>query len=409
MNDDTFELELTAMAHGGSALGRHSGKTIFVPFTIPGEVITGRIVEDKGRVAFAEGITLLEASADRVFPACAHFGPGKCGRCQWQHIAYPAQLLLKQDVLADQLERIGGFSDVEIAPVIPSPRQWGYNHQITLQVQDGVPGFKRADGLGIHVIDECHIMHPALLELLQTLDLDFTALTQMTLRIGSDGVLMLIISTADDNAPELHTDLPLSINLLLSDNEPVNLIGDSHTRYTIAGRNFRVTAGSGFRANIAQLEALAAVVLEMLNLRGSESVLDLYAGVGFFSAFIAERTQLVTLIESYPPAVTDADENLVDYEHVDVIEGAVERVLPELDDSYHAAVLDPPDNGLSTDAIDLLGASNLPRLVYVSSDPATLARDGKRLDAQGFHLEFVQPLDLAPHTYHIDSVALFIR
>ena len=118
--ENEFELELTGMAHGGSALGRHDKQTIFVPYTIPGETVLAHITQDKGRIAFAEGVTLLEASADRVFPRCPHFGPGKCGRCHWQHIDYMAQLLLKQDVLADQLERIGGFVDADVRPVIAS-------------------------------------------------------------------------------------------------------------------------------------------------------------------------------------------------------------------------------------------------------------------------------------------------
>ncbi|MBL8157322.1 MAG: TRAM domain-containing protein, partial [Anaerolineae bacterium] len=110
----TFDLDLEAMAHGGSALGRFGQQTVFVPYTIPGERVHARVVAQKGRVLFAEGLTLLESSADRVYPACPHFGPGRCGRCHWQHIAYPAQLLLKQDVLADQLERIGGLTEVEV-------------------------------------------------------------------------------------------------------------------------------------------------------------------------------------------------------------------------------------------------------------------------------------------------------
>lgn len=407
MDEPMIEIELAAMAHGGSALGRHDQRTIFVPYTIPGERVRARIVQDRGRVAFAEGVQLIEASADRVYPRCPHFGPGRCGQCQWQHIDYPAQLLLKQDVLADQLARIGGFDEADVQPVIPAPEPWGYNYHMTMIAGEaGQPGFAGVDEGRIILIEECHVMHPDLWALYEQLDLQFDGLRRLRLQIGSDGSPMLILTMADDNAPELHTDMPASVNMLLSDNEPVNLIGDSHSRYEVGGRSFRVTAGSFFRPHVAQLDTLVSIVVDALELTGGAAVLDLYGGVGLFSAFVADRAGLVTLIDSYPPAVTDAESNLADFEHVDLIEGAVEDVLSELDEPYDAAVLDPPREGLSAEVIDTLAAMQIQRLVYVSSDPATLARDAKRLSRQGYRLGRVQPIDLAPQTYYLDSVAV---
>jgi 23S rRNA (uracil1939-C5)-methyltransferase len=401
-----FELELTAMAHGGSALGRHDNRVVFVPYTIPGEVIEARITEERGRVIFAEGMRLLAPSGDRVFPRCPHFGPGRCGRCQWQHIDYPAQLLLKQDVLADQLDRIGKFADADVRGVLPAPQQWGYNHHMTFTVGDGGLGLPGAGETDPFAIDECHILHPDLLDLFDRLDLDYSGMKRIKFQIGSDGNHMLVLYVdSEDDVPELSSDMPTSVNMLLPDNEPVNLIGDSHVVYTIGGHEFRVTAGSDFRANVAQLPNLAQRVIELVDSDGA--VLDLYAGVGFFSAFLAERAALVTLVESYPPAATDADANLADLDHVDVIEGAVEDVLPELEDAYDAAVIDPPADGLTLEALDALVALNIPRLVYVSSDPATLARDARRLVDQGYELGSVQPIDLSPQTYYIDTAAVF--
>jgi 23S rRNA (uracil1939-C5)-methyltransferase len=407
MNDQTIELELTAMAHGGKALGRNGKRTVFVPYTIPGERVLAHITQDKGRVAFAEGVRLLEASADRVYPRCPHFGPGRCGLCHWQHIDYDAQLLLKQDVLADQLARIGGFEDADVRPVIASPQAWGYNYHMTMIAgEDGQPGFAGVDEGRIILIEECHVMHPDLLELYDKLDLQFEGLRRLRLQIDSDGELMLILTMADDNAPELHLDVPASVNMLLSDNEPVSLIGESHSRYIVNERIFRVTAGSYFRPNVAQIPNLVDVVLASLKLSGGESVLDLYGGVGLFSAFIAPHVDLVTMIESYPPAATDAESNLNDFEHIDLIEGTVEEVLPGLEERYDAAVIDPPNEGLTVEVVDTLARLQIPRLVYVSSDPATLARDTQRLCQQGYVLRSVQPIDLAPQTYFIDSVAV---
>jgi 23S rRNA (uracil1939-C5)-methyltransferase len=407
---DTFEITLDAMAHGGRALGRHEKRTIFIPYAIPGERVLARITEDRGRIAFAEGVSLIEASADRVFPACPHFGPGRCGRCQWQHIDYGAQLLLKFDVLADQLARIGHFDDAlleaAMRPVIPAPQQWGYNYHMTLTVGEGGQlGFPSADGHGTAVIDECHILHPELLALYHQLDLDVSAVQRLRLQWDSDGSAMVIINVADEaEMPELETDLPLS---MLPDNEPVNLIGSSHSRFVIDDRTFRVTAGSEFRANVGQLPALVAAVRDALALSPDSAVLDLYGGVGTFSAFLADDAALVTLVESYPPAATDADENLAAFENVDIYEATVEDFLDDLEEAYDAAVLDPPSGGLSIEVVDALGELAISRLVLVSSDPATLARDSQRLTQHGYRLARVQPIDLAPQTYYIDTVAVF--
>ncbi|PJF23372.1 MAG: hypothetical protein CUN56_01205 [Phototrophicales bacterium] len=408
MSDKLFKLELLTMAHGGYALGRHQKRTIFVPYAIPGEIIEARIVEDKGRIAFAEGVRLLDASADRVYPRCSHFGPRRCGRCQWQHIDYAAQVLIKQDVLADQLARVGGFEDADVQPIIPCHVEWGYNYHMTMQVDGGL-GFPGVDG-GVLQLDECHILHPDLFALYERLDLNTETIKAVKFQLGSDGNHTLIFYVDNEqDAPELTTDLKTSVNLILPDNEPINLIGHSHVRYQVWGRWFRVTAGSDFRANVAQIPALVDLVLNLVNPQPQDSILDLYGGVGVFSAMIAPYVDLVTLVESYPPAATDAEENLTEFENVDIIEGAVADVLPSLHESYTVALLDPPSAGLDLDVIDQLGESDIPRLIYISSDPATLARDAKRLVNKGYRLGQIHPIDFNPQTYFIDAVALFQR
>jgi 23S rRNA (uracil1939-C5)-methyltransferase len=413
-NANTFELTIDSIANGGAGVGMHRKRPVFVPYTIPGERLIARPVEEADRHTIAEGVKLLDASADRVYPVCPHFGPGRCGRCQWQHISYEAQLLLKQDILADQLARLGSFSDRDIEqalrPPIGSPQEWAYNYHMTFSVTSNLRlAFPGSDGRSLQPIDVCHILHPDLLDLYDQLDLDLHDVKRVKLQIGSDGERMIILSLTQDEAPELETDLPASINVLLPDNEPMNLIGDSHSRYTVGGRSFRVTAGSSFRANLYQMPSLLATVESLLELTGSETVLDLYAGVGVFSAFLAPRASLITLVESYPPAVTDADENLADFENVDVIEGSVEEVLESLEEAVDVAIVDPPGRGLSKDVIDGLVASQAARILYVADDPASLARDAKRLVQQGYRLAAAQPIDSAPQTYYFDTAALFIR
>jgi 23S rRNA (uracil1939-C5)-methyltransferase len=405
---EMFELDIDTMAHGGRGIGRYKGSGVLVPYTIPGERVQARMVRADDRAKIAEGVRLIEASADRVYPRCPHFGPGRCWRCQWQHIDYTAQLLLKQDMLIDQLERLGDISNDVVRPLIASPEQWQYNYHMTfMPLAEGGLGLPAADER-IVPIETCHVLHPDLLAFYETLDLDLTGLRRLKLQIGSDGALMIILYMSDENAPELEADFAASVNLLLPDNEPMNLVGESHSRYQIKDRQFRVTAGSYLRANVAQIPQLVDQVLALLNLAPHEYVLDIYAGVGVFSASLAPRCQLVTMVESYPPAVTDAEANLADLENVDIIEGSAEEVLAALDGEYDAAVVDP-SFGLSDDALTGLADLGVGRIVYVSGDMNALAKDCKRLAKAGYRLEVIQPLDFAPQTYHVDSAALFLR
>ncbi len=409
-------LDIIDMAQGGSGLGIYRGKPVFVPYTLPGESITAEIHSQRGPVLFGRGKRLIAASRDRAEPRCPHFGQGRCWGCQWQHIDYAAQLLLKQDVLADQLSRLGKLPDklIETAlqPIIAAPAQWAYLHSLDLQrARAGGWGFKRQER-GIEAIAECHLAHPALIDLLLELDLDYENAQRLTLRRGSDGRMMLIFAIDAEEAPALRTDLPLSVNLILPDREPINLVGDAHSLIEIAGQGFRVTAGSYMRANIGALAGLVSAVLKAANLQGGERALDLYAGVGIFSRFIAPTAELVTLVESYPPAVTDADANLVDYENVDVVEGSVEAVLADMvaaEAHYDIALVDPPSRGLSEETIHSLDRLDIGRIVYLSGNPAALARDSKRLIDCGYRLAAIQPLDMAPQTYYIDALACFER
>jgi tRNA/tmRNA/rRNA uracil-C5-methylase (TrmA/RlmC/RlmD family) len=268
----------------------------------------------------------------------------------------------------------------------------------------GLPGRDPKTVVNVH---ECQLLHPDLLVLYESLDLDLQGISRVRLQLGSDGAQMLILTVTEDAAPELEADFPASINLILPSNEPVNLIGDSHSHYTIAGRPFRVTAGSFVRPNIEQIPNLVSAVQDLLDLRDGEKALDLYAGVGIFSAALAPRAELVTLVESYPPAVTDADLNLGDFDNVDVIEGGVEIVLDSLDERYDVAVIDPPSSGVPGVVIDNLTRLGVTRLVYVSDDPTTLGRDTRRLAKAGYRMVATQPIDLSPQTYYVDTVALY--
>lgn len=408
---DLIEVELFGMAHGGSAIGRGGGKTVFIPYTLPGERVKARITGEKGRVLFAEGVTLIEASADRVYPECPHFGPGRCGRCQWQFIDYEAQLLLKQDVLTDQLGRVGGFDDstleMAVQPVIRSAKQWGYASNLSfIPTPDGLALPSTISGKS-QVVDVCHILHADLLPIFDQFTLEDARIQRVKLSRGTDGQTMLILTVTDEeDAPELEVDFPFSVNLVLPDNTPINLVGDLWVNLELAGQTWRANAGSYIRANYDQLPTLMDLVQKGLDLQGGETVLDLFGGIGFFSAAAATRAGHVTLVDSHGPATEDAAHNLSAFDNVTVLHETAEKVVLEWAGAIDRVIVDPPPDGLSLTIIDELAALKPGRIVYVSSDPATLARDAQRLTRQGYRLTSVQPIDLSPQTYYIDTVAV---
>jgi len=399
------------MAHGGDALGRHEGKVIFVPYAMPGEEALVEIVQDKGRYARARLIEILTPSPHRVDPPCPHFGPGKCGGCQWQHIAYQAQLELKAAVVGNQLARLGRLPDVPVKRPIPSASPWHYRNHVQFSVSDdGRLGFVATTGRRVETIEMCYLLHPILEELFAALDLELPGLARLSLRAGvNTGDLMMIFKTHDDLPPALESDLPVSCVLLLSDGTPVNLIGSNHITEVVAGRRFRVSATSFFQVNTAAAEELVRVVSEYLAPAGDEVLLDAYCGVGTFALSLADQVGQVIGIEEDARAVADANLNAAGLANVEFIEGSVEALLSKLDRRIDLAVLDPPRQGCKPDALRALIELAPHRIVYVSCDPATLARDARKLTDGGYQLVEVQSVDMFPQTYHIESVALFGR
>jgi 23S rRNA (uracil1939-C5)-methyltransferase len=410
MSKTCFELQLTTITHGGAALGRHEGRAIFVPYALPGETARVEITEDKGRYAHARPVEVLMPSPDRVEPPCPYFGIDGCGGCQWEHADYRAQLRFKSEIVADQLMRIGKIADPIVRSIIPDPSGWAYRNHAQFHPAGGGLGFQAAASNRTIAIDECLILHPLLADLYANLDLELDGLKRLSLRAGTQtGDRMLIFEMNDDLPPSLESDLPVSCVLLLSDGVHANLIGSNYITEIVAGRPYRISAPSFFQVNTPQAGQLARLVTGYLDLQGSETVLDAYCGVGLFTPHLAERAGLVVGVELAPAAVDDLLENTAEFDNVDVVEGPVEAVLPDLDISIDAAVVDPPRAGLDRFALDALIEHGPARLVYVSCDPATLARDAKRLTAAGYRLVEVQPVDVFPQTYHVESVALFTR
>ncbi len=409
--NNQITLTIESLSGSGSGIGRARGQSVFVPFTIPGERVRARITGKRDGVTQAEGLELVEASADRVYPACEGYLTASCVRCGWQHIDYQAQLLLKRDLLAEQMERLGQIKEPNVLPVVPALDEWNYLSQVIWLVTGGaylkLPG---REGTPVRH-RECALVHPDILSLFDALDFGeggLSGISRLRIQRGSDGALMIVLTAENEEAPELEMDIDASINLMLPDNSPVNLIGSSYSQYEVKGLLLRATVGAFFRPNPPMVAPLVDAVLAQLNLKRNERVLDLYAGVGVFSAFIAREVSALTLVESYPPAVTDADVNLEGFDNVDIIEGGVEAVLPELKGQFDAVVVDPA-RGLNDTVINGINALGARKLVYVSDDAAELARDARILAKTGWKLEDARPIDTMPQTPYFDTSALFLR
>ncbi len=409
---ETITVEVTTMAHGGDALGRHEGKVIFVPYAIPGETVRVDITEDKEHYAFARLVEVVERASERVDPPCPYFGQGKCGGCQWQHIDYDMQVRLKQEILVDQLERIGDLEEPLVHLTMPDETGWAYrNHAQFRPAAEGGLGFQRADGdeARIMPIDFCMILHPALSDLYGLIDLDVEGLVRLVLRSGTaTGDRLIGFEMEEDKPPAVEVDETVSCVMLLEEGGYANLIGDNYITERVAGHEYRISASSFFQVNTRQAEALMHLALAYLDLEGDETVLDAFCGVGLFTTHLAGAAQLVIGIESSPSAVDDLLVNTEALDNVEIIEGAVEDVLPEIAVPLDAVLLDPPRGGVDRHALDALADLAPERIVYVSCDPATLARDAKRLRRKGYDLVEVQPVDMFPQTYHVESVSLFV-
>ncbi len=390
---DLLELEITEMVYGGNAFGRYEGRAVFVAYALPGDRVAARVVEDRGRLIVAVTERVLNASSSRRVPRCKHFGPGLCGGCQWQHVDYDAQLRYKQRIVYDQLTRFGGLKEIVVHDTLRSREPWAYRTHATLHIaDDGRLGYVSTDDATVLPIDECHIIRPELLELARSLSPDeVAALKHVRVQVGSGGDLM-VAASEDEDYPQFHVAASTA---------------DRSVEYTIRDRRFRVSGGSFFQVNTAQAETLVDLVIDRLGLTGLERVLDLYSGVGLFTAFISPHAQSVTAIESAPSAVADAAHNLALTDNVLLIEDTVEKALPSLRGRFDAAVVDPPRSGLGEKAVRALREKRPQKIVYVSCDPSSLARDAKALVAAGYSATEAQPVDMFPQTYHVETVMAF--
>jgi len=343
-------VSIESVGFGGAGVGHlPDGRVCFVPLTLPGERAVVRIVRQKKSFVEATVVRMTEISVDRTVPRCPVYG--RCGGCAYQHVRYERQLELKAEQVRGLLRRIGGIADADVRPMLPSPDQWSYRNRLGVHVEDGRGGFHGRKSNRIVPVSACPIASP-----------------------GVNAQLAALAA----NPPRENRKITLR--------EKSDFHGFS-----------QVNAGAA--------EVLAEVVLGMLAGTGGHLV-DAYCGAGFFSKKARENFQTVTGIEWSPGAVQAARADAREGENY--VEGPVESHLPAAlaaaPASETALILDPPSEGLSPEGAAAILANPPATIVYVSCDPATLARDLKKLSAK-YAPDFFQPVDMFPQTAEIEAVA----
>ncbi len=409
MASSLLTVKLEKLIYGGDALGRLSdGRAVFVPFALPGETVRIRSVDEKRDRVRAELVEVLEPSPERISPRCRHFGI--CGGCHYQHLPYKTQVSVKMEILRDQLSRIGKIENPPVMQIVPSSTGWNYRNHVQFHLtRDGKLGYVDAHRRSIFPISECHLPEPQLNDLWPALEFDpGLGLERVSLRLGMDEETMLVLESGSPEAPELELEANLSV-VHLTDNDVVVMAGDDHLSMIVRDRLFRVSAASFFQINNEMAGKMVAHLLTQFPASPETTLLDVYCGVGLFSAFFARRVGQVIGIESSPSACEDFMVNLDEFDNVEIYEASAEEVLPALQVKPEGAIVDPPRAGLEKRALDALLALDPLRIAYVSCDPSTLARDAGRLIAGGHRLVQVTPFDLFPQTASIESISIFER
>lgn len=418
-----MRVALTEMSPGGEAVGRANGLVVFARYALPGEDAEVTITHRRKTWARGTATEIIRASPARVAPPCPHFGV--CGGCEWQHAACDAQIAFKTQIVRQQLARIGKLPDAEVLPCLPCPLPYGYrNHTQVAMSADGAIGYREAGSQRVTPARVCPILDPSLEQLLRLLVQARIRppdhLREIHLRAGvATGERMIVFELdreALDEAARQVAGLPAppdtAIAVSTAGGETRIVVGNPRLHERVGDITYAYSATTFFQVNTVMAGQLVETVMQALELSGTEHVLDLYCGAGLFTAPISARAGYVLGIESSRGAVRDARDNLRERANATVIEADVKRGL--LDDevrkqAWQRVVMDPPRAGIDTEALAHVAAIGAARLVYVSCDPATLARDAGRLKNHGYELRNAQPLDLFPQTHHVETVAVFDR
>lgn len=410
--DESILLNLEKHTYGGDVMGRlPDQRAVFVPFALAGERVRIRLVEEKRGYARGELVEMIQPARERISPRCPHFGT--CGGCHYQHMPYETQLHVKTSILRDQLSRIGQIPDPPIRPIQACPEAWNYRNHVQFHVlPNGKLGFLAPNSKQFVPIHECHLPEFQLNTLWPLVEFEEkTGVDRVSLRLGANENILLLLESRLPEPPGMELEAGISV-VHQFEKESLVLAGEGHVRmeiqpaHPVPGRSFVVSASSFFQVNSRMAEALVEHVLVALPEK-IDTLLDVYCGVGLFSAFLAGRVDRLIAIETSPSACDDFVKNLDDFDNVELYEAPAELVLPALKVKPDVILVDPPRAGLETATLQAILAMQPKNLVYISCDPSTMARDARRLLTEGYQLQQVTPFDLFPQTFHIESVSIF--
>jgi len=397
---EPVDVVLHAMAHGGEAIGRlPDGRTVFVHGGIPGETVRVEIQQEKKRWARARLVEVVEASGDRREAPCPHFDA--CGGCQWQHIDLGRQRVLKRDILIGQLQHLAGIEEPPVEDVrgVGNDDGFGYRNHVLLSIDDeGRAGYLRAGTHEPVAVDHCAVLHPLLQEWHEALP-PLEGVKKLELRVGTRTAQRLAM-TRGRPSPE---------SAEASSNRGIPLVpaGTGELTEMVGTHKLRISSKSFFQVNTEGAETLVDLVLEMLDPGEEDTVVDAYAGVGLFSLPLAERARRVFAVERHPAAVRDLRFHSEEAKtSIHVIATDVSEAFAQLPGRVDHIVADPTRDGLGEDVAKSLTELQPERIVLVACDPAALGRDVEALSRGGYVLERVVGVDMFPHTYHVEAVAL---
>ncbi|HWE25529.1 MAG TPA: RsmD family RNA methyltransferase [Myxococcales bacterium] len=411
MSKSRAQLRIESLVHGGEGLARHQGRVVFVRGGAPGDVIEVE-VGGEGRFEHARALRVVQPGNARVVPPCPIVD--ECGGCPLQHVDYGAQLAAKSALTADALERIGGIpaASYQLLPIVPSPRQFEYRRRALLH-RGPADSWGFMGEAGVVPVDECLLLERPLQGLAEAMrEKELPGATDLALDTSSSGAGAVELRTRSAPTPALRKRAAALVGIVQGVVVGSEVFGDPVLLDALPPFRLRSRPDVFSQANRSMLSSLRDAALAALGSAAEGRVLELFCGSGTLTLPLLTRARFVVAVESSATALQllrrSADEVSGAGAKLRLAAGDAARVAGGLEGSFDAALLDPPRTG-SVDAVAALAARGVPRVVYVSCDAPTLARDAKLLKERGYRLESARPLDLFPQTAHFEVVAAFSR
>ncbi|GMQ56193.1 23S rRNA (uracil(1939)-C(5))-methyltransferase RlmD [Vallitalea sediminicola] len=448
VKNEYYEMTIDDLGVNGEGIGKIDGYTLFVDGALPQEKIKVKVIKTKKNFGFGKLIDILEPSVHRIDPICDI--AKRCGGCQLQHLSYEGQLNYKQKKVQDIIERIGGTTDIKVNKVIGMEKPYFYRNKVQFPVGsmgDGAIniGFYAMRSHNIITTDKCYIQQPVNKDII---DVVKNYMLNNNIKpyneVSHKGIVRHVVTRVSLHTKEIMVGVVINGNKLPNSDELINnlreienvasifisvnkektnvimgnkikiLWGKPYITDAIGKVSYNISPLSFYQVNPVQTEKLYNKVLEFADLTGDETIWDAYCGIGTISLFLADECKKVMGVEILPEAIEDAKENAVlnNIDNTEFFVGKAEMVIAEkFDDGIRADVIvvDPPRKGCDRELLETIVKMKPDKVIYVSCDPATMARDIKILGEGGYEVEEIQPVDMFPQTVHVETVTVLYR